>query len=76
MKTIILSFCATLVATTAFAGMAVVDPVAETQSGGSGDGALILLALLGVVIASSAVGGMATRNNNTMDIDPTDIDEN
>lgn len=75
MKTLILSICATLAATTAFAGDIIVDPVAETQSG-SGDGALLLLALLGVVIASSAIGGMATRNTSTMDISPTDIDEN
>jgi hypothetical protein len=70
-KTLILTICATVAATSAVAG-----EVVEVPATGSGDGALILLALLGVVIASSAIGGAATRNATTMDIDPTDIDEN
>jgi hypothetical protein len=51
-------------------------PLQLPEPSGSGDGAIILLAFIGIVIASSTIGGMATRSSNAMDVDPTDIDEN
>ncbi|SFR38043.1 hypothetical protein SAMN04488005_1183 [Yoonia tamlensis] len=72
MKSIFLTGATLFAATSAMAG----DFVEPVRDGGSGEGAIILLALLGVVIASSAIGSMATRNNSTMEIAPTDIDEN
>jgi hypothetical protein len=72
MNKLILAIGASLAAGAALAG----PPAAAPEPTGSGDGAIILLALIGIVIASSAIGGMATRSSNAMDIDPTDIDEN
>ena len=70
MKTLILSVFAVLSTTAAFAGDAVVEPTS-----GSGVGALIMLTVLGIVIASGTLGGVATRGTNDMDIDPTDIND-
>jgi hypothetical protein len=72
MKTLILSICASVCASAAVATPAIVEPIpAESSS----DGALVLLALIGIVIASTALGGVATRNSTDMDIDPTDIND-
>jgi hypothetical protein len=75
MKTFFLTAFTILSTTAAFAGDAVVAPVEAIPDSGSGDGALILLALLGIVIASSALGGVATRGATDMDIDPADIND-
>ena len=49
----------------------------SSDSGSSSDAtpALILLALIGAVVASSQMGLLATRNNNALDIKASDAED-
>lgn len=49
-------------------------PAVESSDSGTSEGALILLALVGMVIASGQLGGVASRNTNKLDIDPSEAD--
>ena len=74
MKSILLGLLFTLpMAVSAMADELVAEPV--PTSGGDGSGALILLAMVGVVIATGS-GMMATRNANSLDIEADDADDN
>ena len=65
MKKLILAAIAIFHAGSAYAGLAYA-PVTRPAEGGDATGAMVLLALIGVVIAGSAMGGFATRDATTM----------
>ena len=48
------------------AGIAYTNPTVDASGSGDSNAAIILLALVGAVIVSSQIGGMATRNANEM----------
>lgn len=75
MKSIIFGFgLAIATGVAAFAGMSVPEePVVESSS--DGNGALILLALVAVVVATGS-GVLSSRNNNSLDIKADDADDN
>lgn len=58
----------------AFAGDVVIQPMPET-GGGDGTAGLVLLAMIGVVIATGS-GAFASRNANKLDIKANDADDN
>jgi hypothetical protein len=61
----------------AVAGAAEVPDMKEVvKETGSTNGALLLLAMVGLVVASTQIGSFVTRNSNTLDIKPTDADDN
>lgn len=60
-------------ATLAGSGPAVVP---NNTDSGTSEGAIILLALVGMVIASGQLGGLATRNANKLEIEPAEADDN
>lgn len=74
MKSIIFGFgLAIATGVAAFAGMLTEEPVVESSS--DGNGALILLALVAVVVATGS-GVLSSRNNNSLDIKADDADDN
>ena len=74
MKTFLLgTFVALTTGVAAFAGEVMVEPLPET-GGGDGTAGLVLLAMIGVVIASGS-GAFATRNANSLDISADDADD-
>lgn len=67
MKKLVLAAVAVGMAGAAHAGIeAAYTPITSADEGGSAEPALILLALIGLVIASAGMGGMATRDKTTM----------
>ncbi|MEL6840439.1 MAG: hypothetical protein AAFP85_14180 [Pseudomonadota bacterium] len=79
MKLVFAVLCATFAATASFGGAEMVPPMepeASSDSNGDATGALILLALVGMVIASGQMGsGVAGRSANKLHIHADDIDE-
>lgn len=75
MKTFLLgTFVALTTGVAAFAGDVVIQPMPET-GGGDGTAGLVLLAMIGVVIATGS-GAFASRNANKLDIKANDADDN
>jgi len=66
MKKLVLAAVAVGMAGAAHAGIEAYTPISSADEGGSAEPALILLALIGLVIASAGMGGMATRDKTTM----------
>ena len=63
---VIASIFGLLAATASFAGLAWEPPDVDPSGESDLTPALVLLGLIGVVIASSQMGGLATRNEATM----------
>ncbi|MEL6840440.1 MAG: hypothetical protein AAFP85_14185 [Pseudomonadota bacterium] len=77
MKKLVVVLALLFAANVTFASVAPPTPdPEEVDSGSDGpNGALILLALIGLVVASSQIGGVTGRSSNSMDIKPEDVDQ-
>lgn len=76
MKAILLSMALAVFVGPVFAGIEPA-PAPEEMSSSSGDatGALVLLALVGMVVALGQTGGFTTRNRNELDVNTDDVDD-
>ncbi|WP_342076017.1 hypothetical protein [Yoonia sp. SS1-5] len=75
MRYLFLSVICGFSAQIAVAGTAPMPTMPEVSQSSDLEGGLILLALVGVVIATSKLGGLATRNANVLEISGDDADQ-